>query len=330
VPAVLALRVACVLSVMLLPVGTVAFAQEAAPVPADIAPKGGTVVDPVPDNKDGTRSSSGTIGDSDAQEALCLLVEAAARANDLPLEFFARVIWQESRFQPHAVGPVTRSGRRAQGIAQFMPGTASERGLLDPFDPVQALPKAAEFLSELRHQFGNLGLAAAAYNAGPRRVQDWLAGSGGMPQETRNYVLSITGTSVEDWASADKNGRIDNGGSNSSCHELIALLEREPSRFFSQLEQRVRHAITKPWGVQVAAGFNRDQALEMYSRATKSWIAAIGLQDDPDLVPLLFRARGTSTFYHVRIGTNTRRAANDLCGRIRHAGGACLVKRRSA
>ena len=100
------------------------------------------------------------------------------------------MIWQESRFQSDAVGPVTRSGQRAQGIAQFMPGTASERRLLDPFDPVQALPKSAEFLRELRGQFGNLGLAAAAYNAGPRRVREWLDGSGYMPQETRNYVCS--------------------------------------------------------------------------------------------------------------------------------------------
>ena len=90
------------------------------------------------------------------------------------------MIWRESRFQADAVGPPTRSGR-AQGIAQFMPGTADERGLLDPFNPIQALPKAAEFLSELRGQFGNLGLAAAAYNAGPRRVRDWLAGTGPMP-----------------------------------------------------------------------------------------------------------------------------------------------------
>src|SRR5258705_5158518 len=112
--------------------------------------------------------------DTDTREAMCLMIESAARANGLPLEFFARVIWQESRFQSDAVGPVTRSGQRAQGIAQFMPGTASERRLLDPFDPVQALPKSAEVLSELRSQFGNLGLAAAAYNAEPRRVQEWL------------------------------------------------------------------------------------------------------------------------------------------------------------
>ena len=107
-----------------------------------------------------------------------------------------------------AVGPVTRNGQRAEGIAQFMPGTASERRLLDPFDPVQALPKSAEFLSELRNQFGNLGLAAAAYNAGPRRVQEWLARTGPMPLETRNYVSAITGTSVDDWAAAGKNAKM--------------------------------------------------------------------------------------------------------------------------
>src|SRR5687767_15365267 len=102
---------------------------------------------------------------STASDSICLMIESAAQANGLPLEFFARVIWQESRFRADVVGPVTRSGERAQGIAQFMPRTAAERGLLDPFDPVQALPKSAEFLSELRAEFGNLGLAAAAYNA---------------------------------------------------------------------------------------------------------------------------------------------------------------------
>ena len=125
----------------------------------------------------------------DMRELICLMIEAAARSHDLPLEFFARVIWQESRFQPDVVGPRTRSGERAQGIAQFMPRTAAERGLLDPFDPVQALPKSAEFLRELRRQFGNLGLAAAAYNAGPQRVRDWLAGKRTLPAETRSYVL---------------------------------------------------------------------------------------------------------------------------------------------
>jgi soluble lytic murein transglycosylase-like protein len=108
--------------------------------------------------------------------SICQVVQSAAAANGLPFEFFAQVIWQESRFRSDAVGPITRSGQRAQGIAQFMPMTAAERLLHDPFDPVEALPKSAEFLRDLWTQFGNLGLAAAAYNAGPQRVRDWLAG----------------------------------------------------------------------------------------------------------------------------------------------------------
>ena len=137
-----------------------------------------------------------------ATESLCLLLESAASANDLPLEFFVRLIWKESRFVPDAIGPLTRNGQRARGIAQFMPGTAAERGLLDPLDPIAALPKSAELLRDLRGEFGNLGLAAAAYNAGPRRVREWLAGTGGMPAQTRDYVASITGRTVDEWRDA--------------------------------------------------------------------------------------------------------------------------------
>ena len=189
-----------------------------------------------------------TERESDTRESICLMIESAAREANLPLEFFARVIWQESRFRPDAVGPVTRSGQRAQGIAQFMPGTAGERGLLDPFNPVQALPKSAEFLAELREQFGNLGLAAAAYNAGPRRVQEWLAGTGGMPSETRNYVYAITGSSVEDWAKAGKGGKQPERMPTSSCRELMALLKQAPNPFVAGLEQRVTLASRQAMG----------------------------------------------------------------------------------
>jgi hypothetical protein len=264
--------------------------------------------------------------DTDTREAMCLMIESAARANDLPLEFFARVIWQESRFQTDAVGPVTRNGQRAQGIAQFMPGTASERRLLDPFDPVQALPKSAEFLSELRNQFGNLGLAAAAYNAGPRRVQEWLAGSGPMPQETRNYVSAITGTSVDDWARAGKRAGMADRAPHASCRELMALLKRAPNSFVTELEQHVKLAAARLWGVQLAAGFDRNKALAMYARAMTRLRAVIGDQD-PSLLSTLMRTRGTHVFYQVRIGADTRPAADDLCNRILRAGGACFVLR---
>ncbi len=272
------------------------------------------------------QKTADNVRDTDTREAMCLMIESAARANGLPLEFFARVIWQESRFQSDAVGPVTRSGQRAQGIAQFMPGTASERRLLDPFDPVQALPKSAEFLGELREQFGNLGLAAAAYNAGPRRVQEWLAGTGPMPQETRNYVVAITGSTVDDWAGASKTSKPPDRAPNASCRELMAMLRRAPNPFVTQLEQHVRLAAAKLWGVQLAAGFDRNKALAMYARAMKRLSAVIGDQD-PSLLSSVMRTRGSHLFYQVRIGADTRPAADDLCNRIRRAGGACFVLR---
>jgi hypothetical protein len=306
-----------------------AAAEEAAP-----AQTGGAIATPSVEepatpsdtSKGAAQKPAADAREADTREAMCLMIEAAAKASDLPLEFLARVIWQESRFQSDAVGPLTRRGQRAQGIAQFMPGTASERRLLDPFDPVQALPKSAEFLNELRNQFGNLGLAAAAYNAGPRRVQEWLAGTGAMPQETRNYVVAITGTTVEQWAAAGKNGKMPDRAPNAGCREMMALLKHAPNSFVTELQQHIELGADRPWGVQLAAGFNRDQALAMYSRAMTRLRAVIGDQD-PSLLSSQFRSRGTRTFYQVRIGADTRPAADDLCNRIRRAGGACLVLR---
>jgi len=327
VQAVIGLRAAiCVIVVTLCLATGQGVAQDAA--------SGGEVIKPSLEeldalqdaNKSEPQKPAETAAETNTREAMCLMIESAAKAEDLPLEFFARVIWQESRFQADAMGPVTRNGQRAQGIAQFMPGTASERRLLDPFDPVQALPKSAEFLNELRGQFGNLGLAAAAYNAGPRRVQEWLAGSGGLPQETRHYVAIITGSTVDDWAAAGKNGKMPDRAPTSSCRELMALLKRAPNPFVTELEQRVKLGEARAWGVQLAAGFSRDKALAMYSRAIKRLSAVIGDQD-PSLLSSVMRNRGSRTFYQVRIGADTRPAADDLCNRIRRAGGACFVLR---
>ena len=131
-------------------------------------------------------------------DAICATLDRSASQNNLPLDFFTRLIWQESRFNPLSV-----SHAGAQGIAQFMPGTARLVGLANPFDPIQALRKSAELLRELRTQFGNLGLAAAAYNAGPKRVEDWLAKRRILPQETETYVRIITGRSAQEWTGVD-------------------------------------------------------------------------------------------------------------------------------
>jgi Transglycosylase SLT domain len=134
----------------------------------------------------------------ETSSALTKMAEQAAIAHTLPTAYFLRLIRQESGFNPNSVSPTG-----AQGIAQFMPATASDRGLQDPFDPSQALPKSAELLDELRNKFGNLGLAAAAYNAGTDRVHKWLAGKSPLPQETIDYVRVITGHDAADWAKSN-------------------------------------------------------------------------------------------------------------------------------
>jgi hypothetical protein len=178
-----------------------------------------------------TNPSPARFGSSN--DLICQMIQAVAQKNDLPIDFFTRVIWQESHFQTDIIGPLTASGEHAEGIAQFMPGTAAARGLLEPFNPLEALPKSGEFLAELRREFGNLGLAAAAYNAGPQRVHDFLAGGHELPPETRNYVVTVTGRSIEDWATRVRldgtpasNAKSQTYRVSTTCHDVVSVLER--------------------------------------------------------------------------------------------------------
>jgi hypothetical protein len=279
--------------------------------------------EPDPPPAEGTPPQSApTSGDS-----ICLMIESAARANDLPIDYFARVIWQESRFQPDVVGPRTRNGQRAQGIAQFMLETAAERRLLNPFDPIEALPKSAEFLAELRTQFGNLGLAAAAYNAGPQRLRDFLAGTRTLPTETRNYVRAITGTSVDEWAhTANVLDAAHPQPSPANCHDLVAVLKQAPNLFVEELQERISLVATSPWGIELGAGFSRERILAAYSGLIKR-LGEILSGHDPTILTSVFRSRGTRPFYQVRIGAETRESANGLCAKIKHAGDPCVVLR---
>jgi hypothetical protein len=132
-----------------------------------------------------------------SREEICGSVAAETRKNNIPAAFLIRLLYQESGFR---AGVISSSG--ALGIAQFMPETAADRRLDNPFDPLQAIPASARLLRDLQRKFGNLGLAAAAYNAGPKRVQDWMANKAPLPQETQDYVKSITGRPMETWTVA--------------------------------------------------------------------------------------------------------------------------------
>src|SRR5258708_8167872 len=132
-----------------------------------------------------------------------------------------------------------------------------------------------------------------------------------MPQETRNYVVAITGSTVDDWASAAKNSKPSDRAPNTSCRELMATLRRAPNPFVTQLEQHVKLAAAKLWGVQLAAAFDRDKPLAMYARAIKPLSAVIGAQD-PTLLSSVMRTRGSHMFYQVRIGAHPLPPAHHL------------------
>ena len=189
-------------------------------------------------------------------ETVCSEIDARATEHALPQSFMARLIWKESLFDPGAVSP-----KGAQGIAQFMPGTAKRRGLEDPFDPKQAVAASAAYLAELRTLFGNLGRAAAAYNAGEDRVRRWLAGTSGLPYETQDYVLSITGHSHEDWKLENASFEIPSiGKSGSFSEQCRSLVMRE----LSPQAVAVKQANWKPWGVVLSGGFSEARALQSF------------------------------------------------------------------
>ncbi|MGU3546390.1 lytic transglycosylase domain-containing protein [Methylobacterium sp. A52T] len=282
------------------------------------------------------------------EQALCRLIDDSAKARGLPVPFLTRLIWRESSFR---VGVVSPAG--AQGVAQFMPGTARERGLLDPFDPEQAIPHAAHLLADLRTQFGNLGLAAAAYNGGAARVSKWLSGDGGLPAETRAYVANITGQPVDDWrtgpgkaiefpeggAPAKSDGKSDGRSDGKpeakdqketkpeapqTCLQVTASL-RVPSRG-DRFALGLNEGPAAPWGIQLAGNFSKALALQSFNRARSAYAGVIG-EVRPMIIGTRLRNRGTRAFYRIRIPAQSRQAADDLCGRIRKVGGACFVLR---
>ena len=200
--------------------------------------------------------------------SVCRIIDSSALAQHLPVAFLTRLIWQESNFQPDVVSPAG-----ARGIAQFMPGTAAERGLANPDDPEAAIPKAAELLANLKQRFGNLGLAAAAYNAGPTRVANWLAGEGALPPETRDYVMIVTRHPVEDWNGVSAAKLTDDAVfPDSSCVQHIALVSRAGPAALAG-------SAWTPWGAQFSIGFSKGAAMwNTYASALNTYLSSLPIQ----------------------------------------------------
>ena len=250
------------------------------------------------------------------QDRVCHMVEDAAAANRLPVGFLTRVLWVESRFHPMALSP-----KGAEGMAQFMPQTAAERGLSDPFDPAQAIAHAARLLAEKAEHLGNLGLAAAAYNAGPGRVSAWLGGRRGLPHETRDYVAIITGWTADEWASASPPKTAETTiPQGVPCTRLANLILAKPQ------DARRAAAYVPRWGAQLTAILSESGAWATYRMLQKRYAGVIG-----DREPIVLRGQlpgmGAAARYMIRISDDDRSFLQKFCGKLIAAGGACVVLR---
>jgi soluble lytic murein transglycosylase-like protein len=263
-----------------------------------------------------------------SMEEICTTIETAAADHELPVSFFARLIWQESRFRPYAVSPAG-----AQGIAQFMPITATWRGV-NPLDPIQSLHKSADYLRELRKQFGNLGLAAAAYNGGSGRVQAWLNGRGGLPVETRQYVHIVTGSPADQWRGKEIRGVQTNKiPAKVPCPELVAMAAaaeeeigiQEPAQQAAAEVQRAAKAKQSNWAVLLAGSFSRDKAQERSAMLQRKFRAVLD-GHTPTIVKGRVASRGKARMSQIRVAETDRASAEKLCAKLRAGGASCVVK----
>lgn len=247
---------------------------------------------------------------------VCRLIGNRARWRGIDPHFIARLIHTESRFSPSAVSPAG-----ALGIAQFIPSTARLRKLDDPFDPAAALTASVDYLAELKTQFGNLGLAAVAYNAGEGAARRFVAG-GGIPWETENYVLAITGRPAEEWrtpAARFDIPRIDKRQPfGEACPDHVA----KPGKVRIAAPQARR----QPWGVQVAEHFSRTAAVGIYNRLRSRFPSSVS-RAAPMVVAVRNRSLGTRIRHAARIGAPNQDEAIRICRELQARNVACLVRK---
>ena len=236
----------------------------------------------------------------------------------MPEAYFARLIWQESQFDPVALSPAG-----AQGIAQFMPGTARLRHLANAFDPAEALAKSAEYLRFLDDKFGNLGLAAAADNGGERRIETYVANGGGaLPLETRNYVLIVTGHTAGQWLTEPPEdvdyALVPDVDFHTACLDM--------ARSVKAPDLMTDPAQWQPWGVLIAQNASAELARARFDDVQERYGKVLGTEKLM-LITVRNPNFGRRLRFSAMVGRQTRKAAEELCRGLRAAGGSCIVQK---
>jgi hypothetical protein len=247
----------------------------------------------------------------------CNAIEVFSKRHGLDTGFFARLIWQESRFDPNAL-----SHANARGIAQFIPSTAVLRGLKDPYNPADALEHSAQYLAEMARRYGNEGMAAIGYNGGERRAEGFLEGKG-LASETVNYVPIITGLMAEQWRDTPPKDHDFSLAPEktfyAACSEMARNRKLTPIKRVASPPPAL-----KPWGVQLGFGTSEKAAKAKIGTQTSSCRAQVA-REKLDLIYVKNRVSGKKGYFFGRIGRNTRDAAQKLCGDLKRDRCTCLV-----
>jgi hypothetical protein len=122
-------------------------------------------------------------------------IREASAKYDIPQTWVRSLMRVESGGREYQNGDLITSGAGAMGLMQVMPGTYDElrdRYNLgdDPFDPHDNIMAGVAYMREMYDLYGSPGFLAA-YNAGPSRLDDYLANVRPLPDETRRYVAMI-------------------------------------------------------------------------------------------------------------------------------------------
>lgn len=249
---------------------------------------------------------------------ICRTIERAAVDAQLDKHFLARLLWKESLFEPNAISP-----KGAEGIAQFMPGTARLVQLDDAFNPAKAVHAAANYLRRLELTFGNIGMAAVAYNGGEGRAERFRASGGTLPYETMDYVQAITGFDAWSWRTDPP-----------APDKVDLRLDREKPFFEACTELASKRKLrqfegarptVQPWGVMLASHPSRAGVQRQIGALQRKLRPVLGGRE----VSYVYRRVNGNPrrVYTAQIGAESRREAAQLCQKLRVVGSACIVLR---
>lgn len=244
---------------------------------------------------------------------VCTVIERAAGENQLDPNFLARLLWKESMFEPEAVSPVG-----ALGIAQFMPETAKIRKLDDPFNPAKAIHASADYLRYLINGFGNMGLAAVAYNGGEARATRFHNGGHSLPFETLDYVEAITGYNAWRWRD-DEPKEVDIR-LEKDVPFRDACMKLAKNRTLKEFSTPTR---AYPWGVILASHPKQSGAQQQVNRLNRQLRPILGGKK----ISFVRKQLGGSgrRVYTAQVGYSSRNEANKFCSQFRALGGRCIV-----